>query len=189
VKEKCRRKDLDTSDFESAFATGRVLQYVSSGLFAFIAGVLADYFGRKQPIIIGLIVLGGSYAFVGLATSPLSWMIFLISSGVAWGMLMVSLGITAFGDLASHGSKERVFVIATIIPLMAHVSFSSVTEAFSLYAPANVLSTVLSIILFVSVLPVLRASETLPENKLRARRMKKYFRKLEEVVQESKKTG
>jgi hypothetical protein len=42
-------------------------------------------------------------------------------------MLMVSVALTAFGDLAKDGSKERGFVLATIIPLIAYFSFSSLT--------------------------------------------------------------
>jgi MFS family permease len=173
----------DTPAFQAYNTIGLVLQYIFSAAFALVAGIMADHFGRKQPIIVGLVMLGASYAFVGLATTPLSWGIYAALSGVAWGTLMVSLALTAIGDLAVHGSKERVFVLAIIIPLMTHVGFSSIPEVLSVYAPANILSSALSIVLFLSVIPIIRAAETLPENRIRSRQMRNYLNKMSKRFQ------
>lgn len=54
-------------------------------------------------------------------------------------------------------------------------------------APANSLSSVLSIILFLSVIPVLRARETLAEEKIVQRKMREHLENIGKVVQESKK--
>ena len=46
-----------TPDYQSAFATGTVVHYLGTGLFALVGGIAADRIGRKKPIIFGLILL------------------------------------------------------------------------------------------------------------------------------------
>jgi MFS family permease len=173
-------------DYAAAFATGNTLHWMGTGIFAFISGVLADRFGRKQPIIIGLVLLGISYAFLGIATSPLSWLVQLTTSGIAWGMLTV-VYIAIPGDLAFPGSKERFYALGTIIPFIMYVSFSGISTLPGITIPVSALSSILTIVLFASVIPVLRASETLPESKVRARKVKEHIEKVGKLVQESKK--
>jgi MFS family permease len=173
---------------ESASAIGQVLMFGSACIVALTSGVLADRFGRKWPIIIGQIMLGASYAFLGLATSSLSWLVYMTTQGIAWGFIAVSYFLAVLGDLSSPGgSKERFYVLGGIIPLVMIMSFSGVSDLLNLSAPAGALYPALSILLFVSFIPVLRASETLPETKARARRMREYVKKVGKLVQESKK--
>jgi hypothetical protein len=63
--------------------------------------------------------------------------------------------------------------------LLVHLNFRGILQA--------TLSSALSIILFVSVIPVLYASETLPEGKVHARKLNKYLRKMGKRVEENKK--
>lgn len=174
-------------DYDSISAIGSVVQYASCGIFALIAGTISDYFGRKQPIIIGLILLGASYTLMGIVVHPVSWFIVLAFSGIAWGFLMVSLAMTAIGDLGTHGSREKMYALASVIPLLGHMSFSTIANLFNLQIPANIISSFLSLILFLSIIPILRAKETLQESKIRGRKMKDYAEKVGKIIQESRK--
>ncbi len=51
------------------YSLGTVFRYVFIAIFGFVWGVVADRVGRKQPIIIGLIILGVSFALLGFAMS------------------------------------------------------------------------------------------------------------------------
>ncbi len=175
-------------EWSTANSLGNTLHYVGTGVFALISGIAADRVGRKQPIIIGLIMLGVSYVFLGLATSSSSWLIFLTTSGFAWGLIMV-VYIAIPGDIAGSGAKERFYALGAIIPLILYMSFSSISESLGISAPVTIVSSILSIILFVSVVPVFRASETLPENKLRARKLKEHVERIGKLVEESRKGG
>lgn len=173
-----------TDEYAATYALGSVLPYGVGGIFAFISGILADRLGRKVPIIIGLVLLGASYTFLGLSTSAFSWLVHLAVSGVAWGFIMVAY-LAVPGDLAFKGSKERFYAVGTIFPFIMYMGFSGATVFFGVGAPTTILSTILSIILFVSVIPVLFASETLPENKMRARQLREYLSKVSQRVAES----
>lgn len=173
-------------DYEGAFAIGNTLHFLMPGVFGFLSGIAADRFGRKQPIILGMVMLGVSFAFLGLYTSPLSVFVYLIISGIAWGFLAVVYTAVP-GDLSSAESKEKLYALSTIIPLIIYMSIPGLADFFGAGIPASPLSAILSMIIFVSVIPVLYASETLPEIKIRERRLKEHIKKIREVVEETKK--
>ena len=88
-----------TPNYEWAINLGTALNFAGAGIFAFISGILADRIGRKQPIIIGLVLLGISYGILGITLSPQSWFTFLTLSGAAWGFI-ICVYFTIPGDLA-----------------------------------------------------------------------------------------
>ena len=171
--------------YASAVAIGTTLRYVCIAIFGFVSGVIADRIGRKQPIIMGLILLGVSFALLGFAISPNTVIIYLTASGAAWGsFLAIYLAIP--GDLSFSGSREKFYAMGTIFPLIILTSFSMIpgTAVLSSFS-ASSFSQLLSVILFLSIIPVLRAKETLPESIIRERKLKEHVKKLGKIVQES----
>jgi MFS family permease len=177
-----------TPEYDWAQAIGGLLHFLGAGVFGFTAGFLADRLGRKQPIIIGMVMLGVSFAFLGLATSPLSVLTYLTISGIAWGFVMV-VYLAVPGDLALPGSKEKFYALGISLPLIIIIGIPAISDFLNIGVPANSLSSVLSIIIFISVVPVLRASETLPETSIRERQLKEHVEKVGKLVEESKKTA
>jgi MFS family permease len=183
---------LKTSDYEVIGANGNLVRFICFALFGLLSGVIADRYGRKPPIILGLVMLGISFTFLGLATLSFTSLVsfavivYYITSGVAWGFL-TPVYLAVLGDLPFFRARETVYAIGIIVPLLVFVSSSVLPILLDISAPANVLSIALSVMLFVSVVPILYAAETLPENKLRARKMKEYINKVGKLVQESKK--
>lgn len=177
------------SEFNSVATTGLAFEVIAAIFAVLISGFLADFVGRKQPIMIGLLMLGISYAIFGLASTPLSYFVYLAVEGIAWGLIAVSYMQVVLGDLSSgFGSKERFFALGGImIPLFTYTVFSVVQEWSNFSVPANTLSSILSIVLLASVIPVLRAPETMPEAKARARKLREHIEKVGKLVQESKK--
>ncbi len=174
-----------TPDYQWALTIGSPLRFLGTAIFGLASGVVADRFGRKQPIIIGLILLGVGFAFLGLATSPLSVLVYQMFSGIAWGGLM-AVYLAVLGDLAFPGSKEKFYALGAVTPLIIYMSLASIPELSGVSAPANFISPILSIILFLSIVPILYASETLPESKMRERRFRKHIREVGKIVSESK---
>jgi MFS family permease len=160
--------------YDWAQTIGNPLHILGAGVFGLMAGFIADRVGRKQPIVIGMVMLGVSFAWLGLAISPLSVLVYLTISGVAWGFLMV-VYLSVPGDLANQGPKEKFYALGIIIPALIYMGIPAVSEFLNIAVPANSLSSVLSIILFLSIIPVLRAKETLSETKKREREMREYL--------------
>ncbi len=178
----------ENPDFALAVSIGTILRYVCIAVFGLVAGVVADRFGRKQPIIIGLIVLGVSFAILGFfGLSATSVLIYLTASGVAWGSFFVVF-LAVPGDLSNSASRKKFYAIGTIFPLVILFTLSTIPgSAIFANLSAGSFSQICWIILFLSIIPVLRAKETLPESKIRERKMKEHVEKVGELVQESRK--
>jgi MFS family permease len=174
------------SEYASVDTIANVLHYLTWAVFGFISGIMADRIGRKQPLIIGLTSLGVSYAIFGIFTNPATFILYQVLSGVAWGFLF-TVYVTLLGDLASYGSKEKFYAMGVIMPIILTLSFNTLIGLFNITAPIAILSPIFSFILFLSVFPVLRATETLPRKKIRDREMKDHVEKVGKIIEDSKK--
>ena len=176
----------DSPDFLAVIAIGSTLATALMGISGLIGGSLADRFGRKQPIVISLVMFGVSFAVLSFTIIPESVFIYYATYGIAWGFLF-TLYLTIPGDLALSGSKEKYYAIGTVTPLIIFMFISMLPELVPIRLSASVLSPILTIILFLSIIPVLKASETLPERKMRERRLKDHIEKVGKLVSKSKK--
>lgn len=176
-----------TPEYAAAYTLGSILQFIGTAVIALMSGFISDRLGRKPPIIIAVLLFAVSYAILGIATSELSGIIHLTTLGVAWGFLMVVYLIIP-GDLAQIRGvdQEKYYALATVLPFAVYMSLSALPKTLEITAPANILSPILSIILFLSIIPILYATETLPLSKIRKRKIKEQIGKLEKIIKESK---
>lgn len=154
---------------------------IVGSLSALIGGLLCDWIGRKRVILYGFAALGIAYATIGISPAMLvSWYFFLITASIASGMLWVAFVLILWGDLSQSGAEEKYYVIGNIpffltgiIQLLSAPSVALIPEssAFSLA----------SFFLFLAVLPLLYAPETLPEKKIELRRLRKYVEAAKKV--------
>ena len=165
--------------------SGKIFQYLAACSFAFLSGVMTDHYGRKQPLILGFIALGLSYAFVGIDVTPFSWMVMMAISGIAWIFIMVSYMWTILGDLAPPGSSEKYYAIGSIIPILVEAIFNMLSGVLKITVKTSLVTPSLSVILFVSVFPLLFAPETLPESKIRDKRFRNYVLKAKKLVEDA----
>jgi MFS family permease len=172
-------------DYESIAQVGNILRYVGLGVFGVIAGIAADRIGRKRPIILGLMMLGVGYALIGLITNATTYLANFLLSGFAWGIIMV-IYLVVPGDLAFPGSEERFYASGWVLPLMLYIGINGAARFVNLVLPLDVFSTILSIILFASIVPIWSAAETLSESKIQERRLREYAEKVGKEVQEYK---
>jgi MFS family permease len=174
-----------TAAFNSASSIGNIFHLAGTGVFAVIGGFVADRIGRRKPIMVGLVMLGISTAILGYELSPLTWIIYLAISGFAWGIVFV-IYFAIPGDLAFRGSEERFYALGTIIPFIAYTSIQGPAQLIGLSLQANWIFPVLTIILFVSLIPLVYATETLPESKILEKQLEKHIKKVGELVEKSK---
>lgn len=152
------------------------VEFALTGFFAIVAGILADIVGRKRIIIVGFIMLGIEYAMLSLFSGmTISWYLFTILDAFAWGMFASVFFMTLWGDLAEDQQKEKyyalgglTYILAGFLPIIIspYVGKETVT-AFSLA----------SFFLFLAVLPMIYAPETLPEKRIKEMELKSYVEK------------
>jgi len=174
--------------YSSAVSTGQVLRFICIAVFGFVSGVAADRFGRKPSVIIGLVILGISLGVLGYAISELTVITYLTASGITWGAFLATY-LAIPGDLSVCGSREKYYALIIGLPLilLGSVPFIPGLAGFTMYSSS--FSQILSLILFLSIVPVLRAKETLPERSIGERRLREHIKKVGELVEETEKAA
>jgi MFS family permease len=157
------------------------IEFAISGIFALIGGVFADLIGRKRVIITGFIVLGLEYAVLGLLSGiQISWYLYVVFDGITWGMFSAVFFMVLWGDLAGSMKKEKYYVVGGLPYLLAGL-LSILVKPYVEFIPLNTAFSLASFFLFLAVLPLMFAPETLPEKKIKERELKKYVEKAKKI--------
>lgn len=159
-----------------------IIGNVLAGAFAIAGGFLCDSIGRKRIAIIGLVMLGLGYAILGIfPLNLLCWYFYIMVDGVAWGMLFVIFFITLWGDLAYGKSSEKYYALGILPFLLSNFLRLTVgpliADTISVYA----IFSFAAFFLFLAVIPLMYAPETLPEKKIRERELRKYLEKAKKI--------
>ena len=157
-------------DYESLLMLWPILGSIS----AFVGGILSDRIGRKRIVLYGFVSLGVAYAIIGIADVPLiawylSFGLISISAGLVWVLFILVL----WGDLSQSGAREKYYAIGTIPFFLTNVIQLFSAEYVTLIPETSAFSLA-AFFLFLAVLPLLYAPETLPERKIELRRLRKY---------------
>jgi hypothetical protein len=162
-----------------------IVEPVIAGFSALIGGILADRTGRKKVVIFGFVSLGIAYAILGISSQwSTSWLLYFIVDGTAIGLLWAVFTIVIWGELATRGTEkyyavgEVPFFLTQVLYLLSkpYVAFVPYSSAFSLAA----------FFLFIAVIPLLYAPETLPEKKIQERQLKIYTEEALKLKQKAK---
>lgn len=193
---------LITNAFEdSAFISlSPIIENIVIAISAVACGVLADRFGRKRIIMVGFVMLGIGFAVLGLSTyaspsSPTGFItpmyagyIYTISDGVAWGIFFTMFLLTLWGDLAKNGKVEILFALGALPYIFGNVFRLSLQDLIGTISSTQVFSFA-SVFLFIAVIPLLYAPETLPEKIIASQELNSYVNKaLERVKKEGLKS-
>jgi MFS family permease len=155
-----------------------IAESVIVGVFAVAAGFMSDIVGRKRTLMAGFVLFGLGYAILGVAPSNvLSWYFYMVVDGVALGIFYVIFLFTVWGDLAHEKPSEKHYAIGILpysLSSFLHLTVGSVVaEAISPYA----IFSFAAFFLFLAVVPLMYAPETLPEKTLKDRELHMYVEK------------
>jgi MFS family permease len=162
-----------------------------AGFSALAAGVFSDWVGRKRVVIFGFVSLGIAYAVLGIASHVwISWLFHFVINGLAIGLLWLLFTTVLWGDMSGCGSEKYYAIGET--PLFLTQIISSLATPYVASAPDIGTRAVplASFFLFMAVIPLLYAQETLPEKKIRDRQLQIYTKdalQLKQKVEKGKK--
>jgi MFS family permease len=160
-----------------------IIENVLAGAFAVIGGFFADFFGRKRLAIIGFSMLGVGYAAIGFSSRTMvGWWLYTVVDGIAWGAFGTLFLLTLWGDFAHDQRSDRYYAIGALPFLFSN--FIGLT--IGTYVANNITATetvfsVAAFFLFLAVLPLVYAPETLPEKTIKDRELKSYLDKAQKV--------
>lgn len=160
-------------------------------IFALVGGFFADWIGRKKIVVFGFIALGLAYAVLGIAPgASSSEYFFIFIDGIAWGIFLVCFTLILWGDLSTlTEGREKYYAIGSIPFFIAYLMQYLIKPYIdSIQVGAFEVSfSFASLFLFIAVLPLIYAPETLPEKKIQERQIKKYVEEAKKVLE--KETG
>lgn len=172
------------ADFYSSML---LVEAVIGSVFGLVGGWLCDLVGRKRVVIYGFVALGLAYAVISIAPVTIFWYLYFVVDGVSLGMLWVAFFFVLWGDLSQQGGREKYYAIGSI-PYFLTPIIRVIIAPFVMF-PANLAFSLASFFLFVAVLPLMYAPETLPEKKIELRRLRKYAEKAKEVREKHEEKG
>jgi MFS family permease len=174
---------------ETFISFSTMLENLLAGIIAVIGGFFADSMGRKRLTLAGFALLGLGYAVLGLfPMNFLGWWFYTIVDGVAWGIFSMIFLITVWGDLAQGQNSEKYYVLGSLPYLLSNftrVSLGSFVSATVLENAA--IFSFAAFFLFLAVLPLVYAPETLPEKTIKELELKKYVEKAQKEAEKAQK--
>lgn len=161
------------------------------GISAFIGGYLSDRIGRKRLIIAAYAMMGVGYAVLSLASqNKMVFYSYILLDGTAWGIFFLMFFVVIWGDFAQSRIKNRYYLIG-FMPFIVSSYITPIVRPFIGAIPLFSAFSFASFFLFLAVIPLMVAPETLPEKTMKERELKSYAEKAlkEAAKQASKKKG
>lgn len=170
---------------QSLFTKLQLVENLIGPITAIPAGFLLDYVGRKPAAVAGFVLLGVSYSFLGLYPySIMSWYLFTIFNGVTWGILSVLFVVCIWGELNPNAPSGKYYAIG-VVPFFISESLQLIFNNYiSLNISPYTLFSFIAFFLFIAVLPLIYAPETLPEKITKDRDITSYVNKALKKVQD-----
>ena len=151
------------------------------GLSAIICGLLSDIIGRKRIVVFAYITVGIGYAALSFSFSdPFVFYLYIVLDGIAWGIFALMFYFVIWGDLAGSRSKEKIYFLGTLPFLISSFLSIFVTPGAQAF-PLSTAFSLASFFLFLAVVPLMYAPETLPEKMLRERELRSYIERAKRV--------
>jgi len=163
-----------------------LVETLINSVAAFIGGALCDYKGRKITAILGFVLLGLGYAILSFFNSgsykEIAQFLYIVCDGVAWGILYVTFIFVLWGDLSDGKTREKYYLLGSL-PFLFSGMIEMLVQPF---VKSDVISTAFSLasfFLFIAIVPLLYATETLPEKAMKDRDLKSYLEKAQKIAQ------
>jgi len=156
------------------------------GVFsAIFIGMVGDFIGRKRVIVYGFISLGLAYSLIGLAPFlDVFWYLYSVIDSVAWGIFSIMFILVIWGDLSPPESFREKYYVLGSVPFFFSKLIGGIFFPYTQALPAESAYAAFSLaafFLFLAVVPLMYAPETLPEKKIRERELKKYIEKAKKI--------
>ena len=177
-------------NFPNLLETMQIVEPLIATASILIGGLLCDWIGRKKIVLSGFIAIGVAYGIIGVfSDNPISWYLYFVVDGIAWGIFLLIFFIILWGDLAQTNKSEKYYTIGSIPYFLSSIISPMLTQSFIEDVPLIAAFSLASFFLFAAVMPLVFAPETLPEKKMEIRRLRKFAEDAQKIKEkyESKK--
>ena len=160
-----------------------IVENVIIGVSALVGGFLCDTLGRKRMAITGFALLGLGYSVLGIYPQAFSMYFYTVVDGIAWGNLFVVFVVTVWGDLSLSSPSDKHYAVGVLPFFISKFLQLTVGRDIATLIPTYAIFSFTAFFLFLAVLPLVYAPETLPEKVMKERELKMYVEKAQEIAQ------
>jgi MFS family permease len=161
------------------------VEFAISGFSAVVGGLLSDFVGRKRVVITGFVILGIEYAVLSIfPETQSSKYLYTVLDGFAWGLFASVFFMTLWGDLAGDCRREKYYALGGI-PYFLAGFLPIIVKPYAETIQTATAFSLASFFLFLAVLPLIYAPETLPEKTIQQRELKKYIEEAKRFKEKS----
>jgi len=165
----------------------QLLGNVFMGAFALVGGVFMDLVGRKRLAIVGFVMLGLSYSILGFANDTPAWYVHNVMNGISWGILYVLFVVTIWGDLSYAVPSDKLYALGVSPFFFSKFLQLTISAQIVAAIPISAIFSFTALFLFLAVLPLIYAPETLPEKIMKDRQLKTYLEKAQKIASKAQK--
>jgi MFS family permease len=164
-----------------------LIQIGFMGAFAVVGGFFLDSVGRKRVAIAGFAMLGIGTAVRSLSSDVLSLFFNAVIDGIAWGFLLVLFILILWSDLSYSSASDKYYALG-VLPFFASMLLEFTVGQYVVdHFEASALFSFTAFFLFLAVLPLVYAPETLPEKITQKRQLESYIEKAKKEVAKAQK--
>lgn len=180
---------FNNGNFTLEFAQNYMLiENIIAGASAIICGIWADRKGRKRLALVAFALLGVGYASLGLfsnQSSTQTWaaIFYICVDGFAWGAFSMLFIATVWGDIAQERNAEKYYLLGVLPYLLSNLTRIAF-GGFIQIGSENMVFSFASFFLFLAILPLAYAPETLADKIIKKVDINSY---IEKALQKAKK--
>lgn len=137
-----------------------ILQLAAAVFGALSVGLIADFFGRRLPLVLGLTFYGIASTLIGFVGNYDVFGFVYVINGLSWGILMTLYLLVVWGDMAKKESCAESYSIGLIIFYLAMGIGSFLSTEISQIS-INISSLLSCLLIFFSNIPLILAPELL----------------------------
>jgi MFS family permease len=165
----------------------QLLGNVFLGVSALVGGALMDLVGRKRLAIVGFVILGLSYSILGFANETPVWYVHNVMNGISWGILYVLFVVTIWGDLSYGAPSDKLYALGVSPFFFSKFLQLTINAQIVAAIPISSIFSFTALFLFLAVLPLIYAPETLPEKIMKNRELQTYVEKAQKIASKDQK--
>jgi MFS family permease len=166
------------------FNNSMMVENILAGVIAVVSGFVADRLGRRRLVLAGFVLLGLGYASIGLLKDNIfGWWFYTTADGIAWGIFYTMFLMTLWGDISLGKNSEKFYAIGYLPFLFSIFTEISVGTSISELVPSAAIFSFISLFLFVAVLPLAYAPETLSYQVIKNRELQNYLEKAQRAAE------
>jgi MFS family permease len=162
------------------------IEFILGGVSAVMFGFFADSKGRKRLAVAGFALLGLGYAILGFTSSEfaIGWWLYTLIDGVTWGIFVTIFLFSIWGDIGEGKRSEKIYAIGLVPYLLStFIRYSIGTALADSIKDFIMVFSFFSFFLFIAVMPLVFAPETMSEQTLKNSELKGYLEKAKKQVE------